>query len=175
MIRSLLCSLVVGFAGFISLNAQESTAVSPEGVSLFGVMKIELSGEPISGGLVALMLGSDTISFFETGADGKVDMLIPYGAEYKIIYSFPNYASKSLLVDTRHVPDFTKEEGFGLDVDISLPPLIPNFDFSLLDEPIGLVMYDAGSDNFSFDNPYTRKKIKQYLAFKTKLAEARNN
>lgn len=171
MIRSLLCSLLVVFAGYTSVKAQETEV--PDGVSLFGVMKIELSNEPISGGLVVLMLGADTVATYVTGDDGKVDMVIPYGAEYKVFYSYSNHATKSLIVDTRHVPDFTKEEGFGLDIDISLPSLIPNFDFGLLNEPIGLVMYDAASDNFSFDNPYTRKKIKQYIAFKTRLAEAR--
>ncbi|MGB0165415.1 MAG: hypothetical protein ACPF8V_01050 [Luteibaculum sp.] len=169
MLRIWLFVLLLSFFGQ-GLFSQEFESFTP--IVLKGVLKLENSTKPLAGARIFALSKNDTLGLAQSDSLGYMEMFLPYDKDLLIFYSFQGTASKSLMVDTRNIPDKLKNEGFELNIDISLPEIIKGVDYQLLQEPIGLVLFDKNTDNFSFDNPYTRKKIKQYLSFKSKMLEA---
>ena len=164
---------ILGFT-LLAGSSTDLTAQKNSAIYILGVVKEELSSEPLTDVYVYALVKNDTLVIDTTVSDGKVDIILEYGKVYDLWYKKEGYASKAVRVDTRSIPKHLQdEEGYGLDIDISLPTLIEGLDYSLLEEPIGLANYSIEDENFSFDNDYTRKKLKQYLRLKNKMADFR--
>ncbi|TXC85141.1 hypothetical protein [Luteibaculum oceani] len=171
----LFATLILFSAG---LWAQESDSLSDEAfmenelLVIAGKVKSEYKNAPLENAEVIAITGSDTIAKFITKKDGLVNMELDYGSIYQIHYKHPNFVQKIITVDTRKVPRVIRVEGVELRMDVALPPKIENFDYSLLERPIGLAKYDRNDMNFTFDNKFTRSKLQEYFKLKGKLSIA---
>lgn len=100
--------------------------------------------------LVAVMLG-----------DGKYEFFITEERTYRITYSAPGYISKSVEIAVAGPTAAEWRGGFGMNVDITLPPEHAGYSPSLFKEPMGKCSYRADSLRYEWDLEYTRARMEQ--------------
>jgi hypothetical protein len=82
-------------------------------------------------------------------------LVVPEQGSYSISFSRPDLVGKRLLIHPNTIPAGAHEPGFRANVDIRLFAPIPAEDLSFLQEPIGILVYDAGQENMGWDMDYS--------------------
>jgi hypothetical protein len=123
--------------------------------------RIEKSGKKLQGATVTLMQGSSKVSETMTGDDGAFKFQIPPNGDFTIVVTKPGHCTKKFTVSTRGVPEDKKAGDFkGFNVEsISLFEPLPGIDYSVLNQPLVKVNYDATKDNFDYDEAYSNQML----------------
>jgi tetratricopeptide (TPR) repeat protein len=141
-----------------------STILAQSDVSIFGVVRDHGDNKKISG--VTITIYQDGVKFNteKSNSSGKYEFIIGFEHEYKIVYTFPNYVTKHVTLDTRYVPEEEKEIGYQMTIDMTLFQEIEGLDVSILDNPIGKAQYYAKDGKIGWDGDYTRQMQSQISA-----------
>ena len=123
--------------------------------------RIEKSGKKLQGATVTLMQGSKQVMQTMTGDDGNFKFQIPANGDYTIIVTKTGHCTKKFVVSTRGVPaDKTQDNFKGFNIEsISLFEPLPGIDYSVLNQPLVKVNYDATKDNFDYDEGYSNQML----------------
>lgn len=133
-------------------------------------------GGRLTGAYVNLYQDGNLINKVTAGRNGRFDLILDFGHEYVIEVGKTGFVSKRLYFNTHNVPEDEQAWGYefgGFIVDLFRE--IDGVDFSVLDDPIGKVYYEARIQNFEYDRQYT-KQLKEQIqqledAYKAKVRQ----
>jgi len=147
------------FLLFVGLNV-----FGQNDVSIFGVVRDHDDNKKISG--VDIIIFQDDVKFssLTSNASGKYEFTISFDHLYRIVYSYPNFVTKFLTIDSRYVPSEEKEGGYEMNIDMTLFKEIEGLDVSILDNPIGKAQFDQNEGRMGWDMDYTRQMQSQINA-----------
>ena len=133
-------------------------------VSIFGVVRDHDDNKKISGVSIEVKQDGNKYNTLSSNASGKYEFVISFDHDYEIIYTYPDYVTKFLTIDTRNVPSEEKEGGYEMNIDMTLFRRIEGLDVSILDNPIGKAQFDQGEGKMGWDMDYTRQMQAQINA-----------
>lgn len=149
-IRTTIISLLAVLCLHISALAQDD-------IYVYGTVKDYVSAKKLPDIKITIFKNGAKIQEVVTGANGKYEFNLDFGADYKMVYEGGTMVSKNILIDTRNIPEEERQGGFGMNVDMTLFKETPGLDVSILDKPIGKAKYQAGDGALSWDYEYTRE------------------
>ena len=160
--KSFLLLLFALLSVMTSLNAQEIED-APEKKEKVGKAVLFISGTMYFDGLrlegVALTLeeeGQQVSNVFSDG-NGKFKVEMKLDKIYSLIFTMDGYVDKSVDIDTRNVPTDNRKFNFtyaGWRVDMFPDDL--DVDYSVLEKPVALVVYNPAGDEFTTDKKYEK-------------------
>jgi hypothetical protein len=123
--------------------------------------RIEKNGKKLQGATISLMQGGKTVVQTMTGDDGGFKIQIPANGDFVVVVTKQGHCTKKFTVSTRGVPNDKKQGDFkGFNVEsISLFEPLPGIDYSVLNQPLVKVAYDASKDNFDYDEAYSNQML----------------
>lgn len=136
-------------------------------IKLGGVVTDYVSGEPLQGASVALSVGGDTLTAGTTRKTGVYSVELVPGKPYMLTYTAPGRVTRRVDVDTRNIPYYPDVPLYMMTVEVGLFDSIPDFDFSVFEEPAGRAEYKNSVRNMSWENAYSdsiRKVVDPVLA-----------
>ncbi len=133
-------------------------------VSIFGVVRDHDDNKKIAGVEIVIFQDDAKYSSMTSNASGKYEFTISFDHLYKIVYSYPNFVTKFLTIDSRYVPSEEKEGGYEMNIDMTLFKEIEGLDVSILDNPIGKAQFDQNEGRMGWDMDYTRQMQSQINA-----------
>jgi len=132
-------------------------AFSQNDVSIYGVVRYHEDSRKIGGVTISILEDDVNFNTVTSNSSGKYEFVIGFEHVYKIIYTYPNYVTKYLTIDTRYVPEDEREGGYEMNIDMTLFQEIEGLDISILDNPIGKAQYDSNEGRMGWDMAYTRQ------------------
>ncbi|MFO0321609.1 MAG: hypothetical protein ACK504_04180 [Bacteroidota bacterium] len=138
--------------------------------------KVEKAGKKLQGAIVTLMQGSKQVAQTMTGDDGAFKFDIPPNGEFMVLVTKSGLCTKKFQISTRGVPPNEKDDGTKrFDIPgISLFELIPGVDYSVLNQPLVKIQYDALKQNFGYDENYFTQSLEALDRLKKLEADAVN-
>lgn len=123
--------------------------------------KIEKNGKKLQGAIITVTQGGKQVIQTMTGDDGAFKIQIPANGDFLVTVTKPGHCTKKFTVSTRGVPEDKKQGDFkGFNIEsISLFEPLPNIDYSVLNQPLVKVAYDATKDNFDYDEAYSNQML----------------
>ncbi|MCC6182968.1 MAG: hypothetical protein IT237_14155 [Bacteroidia bacterium] len=123
--------------------------------------RIEKSGKKLQGAIITVTQGGKQVIQTMTGDDGAFKIQIPANGDFLVTVTKPGHCTKKFTVSTRGVPEDKKQGDFkGFNIEsISLFEPLPNIDYSVLNQPLVKVAYDATKDNFDYDEAYSNQML----------------
>ena len=120
-----------------------------------GTIKDEDSGRKLPGCVIVIFQDGVEYDRLDGDKNAGYSIELPIPHSYTFRYERDGFVSKKVVLDASQVPDEDVVKGFGFDLDMTLFKEIDGFDTSILDTPIGMGMYDAGTGKFKFDLDHT--------------------
>ena len=112
------------------------------------------------------------VKTYPSDSKGRFLFSISLNKQYEFVVKKQNYYSKKLLFNT-NVPE--DDLGvFSYKFIVSMIPRIEGFDASLLDKPIGKIMYVDNVGEFDYDEEYTFAMLKKLKALMKEYEKARD-
>jgi hypothetical protein len=128
--------------------------------------------------VVTLYKGSAVVTSITTGSNGKFSFKLDPNNDYVVSFTKPGYIDKKIAISTRNVPDERASHGFsGYDLQVTIFEKYSGIDYSVLNNPIGKLVYNPSKDveDFDYDKAYT-DQMQNALAKLEELArQAREN
>ncbi|MBN1159356.1 MAG: tetratricopeptide repeat protein [Bacteroidales bacterium] len=145
---------------FMSVNGQD--AASSASLNVRGVSELDM--EPLPGATATLYEGGKRINSVRTGTDGRFSFTLEVNRQYTIEISKEGLISKRISFNTT-MPD--EEKGvWTSEFSMGLVRFCDGVDYSILDEPVDVVEFDAGRREFVSNKEYVsrmRPKIEDVL------------
>jgi hypothetical protein len=122
----------------------------------------------MDGAVVVLLKNGKEANRVVTDKSGKADFKLEPDNDFLIKFTKPGYVSKSIRMDTRNVPadDIMENMIFRTGPEVELFQEVEGLDVSILDQPIGILVYDNSMKDFSYDMEYTKSiqvKVQEML------------
>ncbi len=136
-------------------------AAQNEIVHIYGQLKDFYSKEKLDYCLIEVFKEGAIFDNLNADTSGKYGFKLLLGFEYTIKYSKADYLAKSIIIDTRSIPDEEKAGGFDMNIDGTLFPSVPGFRKKVLDKPVARCAYQKESDGLIFDFEYSAKRQKE--------------
>ena len=121
--------------------------------------KVEKNGKKLQGAVVTLMQGSKQIAQTMTGEDGAFKFDLPANGDFMVLVTKQGHCTKKFQVSTRNVPpDDKSTKRFDIP-GISLFEPLPNIDYSVLNQPLVKIQYNALKEAFDYDEAYFSQSL----------------
>jgi sulfur transfer complex TusBCD TusB component (DsrH family) len=150
---------------FLPVISVFSQAIVPRGFYefVFGGIITEFDDKKqrdvaLSGCSVNLYKGSILVTTSPTGGNGRFKLKIPPDEDFVLSISKFGYVTKKIAINTIGIP--VEGGRFTYDVEIDLLKAFPGLDYSVLNQPIGRIIYNGllqPEPNFDYDKAYTAK------------------
>ena len=158
--RNFIFFILLTFLPVVSVFSQ---AIVPRGFYefVFGGQVTEFDDKkqrdvPLPGCSVNLYKGSTLVATSPTGSNGKFKLKIPPDEDFMLTIAKFGYVTKKIAINTISVPGGR----FEYEVDIDLFKVFPGLDYSVLNQPIGRIIYNATlspAPNFDYDKAFTAR------------------
>jgi hypothetical protein len=106
--------------------------------------------------------------FKQNTVSNKFRIALSFHKLYIIYFESSGYVSKTVKIDLRNIPREDQNAGFEMEIDMTIFKIKKGFDYSFLQEPIGIAKYDEGIDAIVWDRKYTKKmqsKVAELMQF----------
>lgn len=133
-------------------------------ISLHGLVTDHFTALPLKDVLVHVDVDGKRSMDVVTNADGNYRFSLNKGPLYAVSYSKTGYVTKRVSIDSRKVPDYPDVPFYDMDVQMVLFESIPNFDFSLFNQPIGEAQYKHSVRTMNWDNAYSEERQRKVAA-----------
>lgn len=97
---------------------------------------------------------------------GRFSVNVPHNDVVWIYFSKSGYVTKILEFNTIPPEGVEIDNAVGFTLDMSLFEIVPEVDFSILEKPMGKVIYDSETKQLSFDLNHTKKVQKEIQKLK---------
>jgi len=129
-----------------------------------GEVTERLTGDGL-GKVVVRVYHNGSLSFSTTtNSNGKYEVSFPNQGRFTVRFSYPGYASKSFMVDTRGPSwegDNSKQH---LYIGMTMVKRQQGFDLSLLEMPMGKARFDPGTGYVRWDKVWEQRIMPKYLS-----------
>jgi len=139
----------------LSLSTALSGHVSAFHIRLHGLVTEHFSGNALKGVQVRLVKDSIERETFITTGSGRYEIFLERGYDYVVWFHRKDMVTKHVRIDARAIPLFPDVPFFEMDLQITLFTWIPDFDFGVLEEPIGMAAYKHSVRNLNWDIAHT--------------------
>ena len=140
---------------FIILCTYNSSSAQTPDLQIDGTVKGD--GKRLSGTTVELFQDGVSFDRITTAINGKFYFELPLDHNYLLVYSKKGYVSKRISINTGGIPEKIAKSGFaygGWEVDLFSE--VEGLDVSILDKPIGKILFNPSEGNFDYDKEYTK-------------------
>ena len=138
-------------------SASELAAQDGYQILLNGTVREKADGEKLAGVSVTIFQNGAPFDEIETLRNGKYNVDLPGGFDYRIVYSFEGLSDRVVEITFGDAAVDPSEVGFKLDADMTLFTVPEGFDPAILAKPIGRAAYNVTSATLDFDFPYTSR------------------
>ncbi len=131
---------------------------------------------PVDACSVNLYKGTTLVSTNSTSSNGKFKIVVPHDGDFVVQITKAGYITKRIAINTFNVPDERTGGPFAqFDVEIDLFKLFPGLDYSVLNNPVGRIIYNPAPavDDFDYDKVYTAQIQSQLDKLKELARQAR--
>ncbi len=115
--------------------------------------------EPLTKTKILVLRNNEKFLELKADENAQFEFNLPLDYGYHVYVQCKEYITKYLLIDTRGIPEETKEGGFKIDLDFSLLKKRKYYSQDTLKAPIGIARFDKEKETIEFDFRYTRKKM----------------
>jgi hypothetical protein len=150
--------------------------VSAFHIRLYGMVTEHFSGDAMKGVQVRLVKDSVERETYITQGNGKYEIFLERGYDYVVWFHRKDMVTKHVHIDAREIPLFPDVPFYEMDLHITLFTWIPDFDFGVLDVPIGMAAYKHSVRNLNWDIAHTdamRPKVARMMVLYEKELIAR--
>lgn len=145
-------------------------------IRLYGIVTEHFSGDAMKGVQVRLVKDSIERETYITSGTGKYEIFLERGYDYVVWFHRKDMVTKHVHIDARDIPLFPDVPFYEMDLQITLFNWIPDFDFGVLDVPIGMAAYKHSVRNLNWDIAHTdamRPKVARMMVLYEKELIAR--
>ncbi len=134
---------------------------------------VKKDGKKLEGVTVALLKNGSEVEKVTTAVNGKFAFRLDANADYALKLSKPGHVGKMVSISTKNVPPAEMaEDGAFAGWEVSLFEEIKGIDYSVLNQPVAKISYDATAGSFDYDKAYT-KTVQAQLSQLNKEYEAK--
>ena len=155
-VRKLISSVAMILIATGSLLAQTDL------IMISGTIKDDGSGRKLPGSVVVVYQDGQKIDTQEVDRNAGYSFELVLGHEYTFSYEREGFTSKKIVIDVTHATEGESQDGYILDLDMSIFKDVEGFDISILEDPMGIGSYNPSSGKFEWDMDYT-DRMKQRL------------
>ena len=155
-VRNLISSVAMILIATGSLLAQTDL------IMISGTIKDDGSGRKLPGSVVVVYQDGQKIDTQEVDRNAGYSFELVLGHEYTFSYEREGFTSKKIVIDVTHATEGESQDGYILDLDMSIFKDVEGFDISILEDPMGIGSYNPSSGKFEWDMDYT-DRMKQRL------------
>ena len=123
-------------------------------IRLHGLVTEYSSGDGMRGVQVRLVKDSVERETVMTGGNGHYELFLERGYDYIVWFHRSDMVTKHVRIDATAIPLFPDVPFYDMDLQVTLFEWIPDFDFGLLDAPIGTAAYRHSVRNLNWDAAY---------------------
>ena len=154
-VRNLISSVAMILIATGSLLAQTDL------IMISGTIKDDGSGRKLPGSVVVVYQDGQKIDTQEVDRNAGYSFELVLGHEYTFSYEREGFTSKKIVIDVTHATEGESQDGYILDLDMSIFKDVEGFDISILEDPMGIGSYNPSSAKFEWDMDYTdRMKLR---------------
>ena len=116
---------------------------------------------PLRNAQVKVFESGNPIDSMLTDSLGKTSMELPFGGNYLLEFSRPDYVTKKLEIDTRDMPAEDKEYGYDLGrFQMRLFRKVEGMNLEAYEKPVARYVYSPTTRLFIVEKKFTRKRAK---------------
>lgn len=154
--------------GMLFLLCFSSHTYGQDDLNLHGVISDAMSSSKIEGVKVTVKKDGAQYESYTTRANGKYEFYLDCGATYELVFQKDGYVDRSIIVDSKNVPEEVVGAGIIMPTDMSMyeiTPAMENMDMSVFKQPIGKASYNPEDQDLSWDFGHTTKVKAEIFAF----------
>lgn len=131
------------------------------GIEVNGAVRDKANNAKISGVSVEVFQGGQSYDAVQTLGNGKYALSLDHGLDYEMVFTSGGLSVRKVEIKASTIPDEFQGEPFYLTVEMSLFEVPDGFDVAILEEPIGIVRFDARKEELGWDEAYTSRMQKR--------------
>lgn len=141
----------------VALASFAASAQKMNEAKIYGQVKDRDTDKKLESVSVVVLKGGAPFDTYLVEGSGRYEFYVGLGDVYDVKFVKSGYVSKFVRVDLKSIPDEDRAGGFSLVVDMSLFPLVPNFNEAILNEPIGKASFNPIKNAMDWDYDYTAR------------------
>ncbi|MFZ1688690.1 MAG: hypothetical protein WAU70_14775 [Flavobacteriales bacterium] len=133
---------------------------------VYGVVKDYASGDTLKAYSVTAVDVDDSLHVVRGGRDGRgrYDLVLSRECIYAVEFSSEGFHTKAVVIDMNVPHDSIWVGGFGMNIEATLLPIVPEVDASALSPVFGRARYNSATGGFTWDRDFTEKMKAQQAA-----------
>ncbi len=143
-------------------------SIAQDDLNIHGVISDAMSSAKIEGVKITVKMDGSVHDSFTTRANGKYEFYLDVGARYEFIYEKDGFVSRSLIIDSKNLPEEVVGPGIIMPTDMSMYEIteaMKDMDMSVFDQPIGIASYDSMEQDLLWDFEHTAEVKGEIFAF----------
>lgn len=144
--------------GLVLLWLAPFMLAAQDDLNVHGVVSDAISSSKVDGVEVVVLKDGNRHNSFTTRANGKYEFYLDVGSRYEFKFSKEGYVTRSIVIDSRNIPQEVLGAGIIMPTDMSMyeiTPAMEDADLSVFDKPIGMAFYDPAQADLVWDFAYT--------------------
>jgi len=137
-----------------------TTTFAQDDLNIHGVVSDAISSSKLGDVQVTVKKDGAKHDSFTTRANGKYEFYLDCGAEYEFVFVKAGYVDRSILINSKGIPEEVIGPGIIMPTDMSMYEIVPAMDgadLSVFDKPIGRASYDPDQADLVWDFAYTNQ------------------
>jgi hypothetical protein len=129
-------------------------------LNIHGVISDAMTSSKLGDVTVNVLKDGSNYDSYTTRANGKYEFYLDIGSHYELKFVRDGYVQRSIVIDSRNVPDEVVGAGIIMPTDMSMYEITPAMegeDLSVFEEPIGKASYSESEQDLSWDFQYTNQ------------------
>lgn len=129
-------------------------------LNIHGVISDAMTSSKLGDVQVNVLKDGSNYDSYTTRANGKYEFYLDIGAHYELKFVKEGFVQRSIVIDSRNVPDDVVGAGIIMPTDMSMYEITPAMegeDLSVFEEPIGKASYSESEQDLSWDFQYTNQ------------------
>ncbi len=142
--------------------------LAQDDLNIHGVIADAMTSSKIDGVTVTVKKDGAKLDSYTTRANGKYEFYLDCGSRYEFIFAKEGYVERSIVIDSRNVPEEVIGAGLIMPTDMSMyeiTPAMEEMDMSVFEQPIGKAQYDATEQDLVWDFGHTQAVKAEIFAF----------
>lgn len=136
-------------------------------LNIHGVISDAMTSSKLGDVTVNVLKDGSNYDSFTTRANGKYEFYLDIGSHYELKFVKDGFVQRSIIIDSRNVPDEVVGAGIIMPTDMSMYEITPAMegeDLSVFEEPIGKASYNESEQDLSWDFQYTNQVKSEIFA-----------
>ncbi|MEM9051222.1 MAG: hypothetical protein AAGC47_04130 [Bacteroidota bacterium] len=146
--------------GIVFFLATTVSVIAQDDLNIHGVVSDAMSSSKLGGVTVTVKKDGSSHDNYITRANGKYEFYLDCGFSYEFIFEKDGYVDRSIVINSKGVPEEIIGAGIIMPTDMSMyeiTPAMDGADLSVFNKPIGKASYDPSQADLVWDFAYTNQ------------------